>query len=157
MLVRVRGDASNALPEVAGRCGSPHEPERGRVDIIISNASGKPIYEQITAQIKELILTGDLKPGEQLPSIRALANALAISAITTKRAYADLETAGFIESVPGKGSFVTGGNLELLREERLRKIEGLLQEAVDEARYVGLEASELHEMLAFALTTEKER
>lgn len=117
------------------------------MDIIISNASNKPIYEQITAQVKELILTGELKAGDQLPSIRALANDLSISAITTKRAYADLEAAGFIESVQGKGSFVAGGNLDLLREERLRKIEGLLQQAVDEARQVGVGADELQEML----------
>ena len=94
------------------------------MDIIISNASDKPIYEQITAQMKNLILNGTLAEGAQLPSMRALANDLRISVITTKRAYADLEAQGFIETVPGKGSFVAGGNMELLREERLRAHRG---------------------------------
>ncbi len=75
------------------------------MDIIISNASSLPIYEQITIQIKNLILSGDLTEGEQLPSIRSLAGDLRISVITTKRAYTDLENQGFIETVPGKGSF----------------------------------------------------
>jgi len=117
------------------------------MDIIISNSSDKPIYEQITSQMKDLILTGELTAGAQLPSIRSLANSLRISAITTKRAYADLETEGFIETVPGKGSFVAGGNTELLREERLRRIEGYLQQAADEARGAGIGATELHEMV----------
>ncbi len=83
------------------------------MDIIISNASGKPIYEQITSQMKNLVLDGTLAEGTQLPSIRMLANDLKVSVITTKRAYADLEAQGFIETVPGKGSFVAGGNMEL--------------------------------------------
>ena len=118
------------------------------MDIIISNASDKPIYEQITSQMKRLILQGELAEGQQLPSIRALANDLRISAITTKRAYADLEAQGFIETVQGKGSFVAGGNAELLREERLRHVEELLARACAEGRDVGLTASDLHEMLA---------
>ena len=80
------------------------------MDIIISNSSGKPIYEQVEDQIKAAILSGELSEGEQLPSIRGLANSLRVSAITTKRAYTDLEAAGFIETVQGKGSFVAGGN-----------------------------------------------
>ena len=104
------------------------------MDLIISNSSNRPIYEQITTQIKELILTGELQPGQKLPSIRALANGLRISAITTKRAYTDLEAQGFIETVQGKGSFVTGGNVELLREERRRQIEQRLMRLVDDAR-----------------------
>ena len=75
------------------------------MDIIISNASDKPIYDQIVSQMKALILTGELGEGQQLPSIRALAGDLRISVITTKRAYAELELQGFIETVPGKGSF----------------------------------------------------
>ena len=94
--------------------------ERGTLDIIISNGSNEPIYEQITRQIKAAIMAGDVNEGDPLPSIRALANDLRISVITTKRAYAELEEAGFIDTVQGKGSFVAGGNLELLREERLR-------------------------------------
>ena len=117
------------------------------MDIIISTASDKPIYEQIVMQMKDLILAGDLQEGQQLPSIRALASDLRISVITTKRAYAELESQGFIETVQGKGSFVAGGNTELLREERLRHIEELLGSAVREARGVGIELQELHDML----------
>ena len=117
------------------------------MDIIISNASDKPIYEQIVMQMKDLILVGDLQEGQQLPSIRALASDLRISVITTKRAYAELESQGFIETVQGKGSFVAGGNTELLREERLRHIEELLGSAVREARGAGIELQELHDML----------
>ena len=112
------------------------------MDIIISNASNAPIYEQIVRQLKDAILAGELAEGEQLPSIRALANSLRISAITTKRAYADLEAQGFIETVQGKG-----GNKELLREERLRHVEELLASAVREADSVGVGLSELHDML----------
>lgn len=117
------------------------------MDIIISNASDKPIYEQIVVQMKDLILTGELQEGQQLPSIRALASDLRISVITTKRAYAELEAQGFIETVQGKGSFVAGGNTELLREERLRHIEELLGAAAREARGAGISPQELHDML----------
>ncbi len=121
------------------------------MDIIISNASGKPIYEQITSQMKNLVLDGTLAEGTQLPSIRMLANDLKVSVITTKRAYADLEAQGFIETVPGKGSFVAGGNMELLREERLRRIEGLMAQAVDEAKAAGVLRDDLHDMLDLLL------
>ncbi len=117
------------------------------MEIIISNASDKPIYEQITSQMKDLILSGELKEGEQLPSIRALAADLRISVITTKRAYADLEEQGFIETVPGKGSFIAGGNQELLREEQLRTIEKHLEKAVTGAKKAGIETDELVELL----------
>jgi len=117
------------------------------VDIVISNASDRPIYEQITFQLKDAILSGKLEAGSPLPSIRALANSLHVSVITTKRAYADLEAQGFIDTVPGKGSFVAGGNLEILREERLRTIEASLATALSDAKAAGLELSDLHEML----------
>ena len=117
------------------------------MEIVISNASDKPIYEQISSQIKGAILSGSLQTGEALPSIRSLANDLRVSVITTKRAYSDLEQLGFIETVQGKGSFVAGGNLELLREERLRRIEHLLEEALGEARSAGVSADEVHDML----------
>ena len=117
------------------------------MDLIISNSSNRPIYEQITTQIKELILTGELQPGQKLPSIRALANGLRISAITTKRAYTDLEAQGFIETVQGKGSFATGRNVELLREERRRQIEQRLMRLVEDARAAGIGVDELREML----------
>lgn len=117
------------------------------MEIIISNGSDKPIYEQITAQVKGMIMAGNLKEGQKLPSIRVLANDLNISVITTKRAYADLETQGFIETVPGKGSFVAGGNKELMREEQLRRVEEALQKALSEAKSAGLELSDLIELL----------
>ena len=117
------------------------------MEIIVSNASDKPIYAQIASQIQDAILSGDLEEGTPLPSIRALANDLHISVITTKRAYADLEEAGFIDTVQGKGSFVAGGNRELLREGRLKRVEDLLDQAVHEASAVGIGTSELHEML----------
>ena len=115
------------------------------MDIVISNGSPLPIYEQITTQIRDAIIAGELAEGEQLPSIRALANDLRVSVITTKRAYSDLEEQGFVETVPG--CFVAGGNEELVREERLRSIEELLSEAIDRARQVDIDVSELHEMI----------
>ena len=121
------------------------------MDIIISNSSGKPIYEQIKDQIKTAIVKGELKEGEQLPSIRALANSLRVSAITTKRAYTDLEATGLIETVQGKGSFVAGGNADLIREEQMREVEGLLAKAVERGRACGLTDAELTEMLALVL------
>ena len=117
------------------------------MDIVISNASDRPIYDQIVVQMKDLILSGELQEGRQLPSIRALASDLRISVITTKRAYAELEAQGFIETVQSKGSFVAGGNTELLREERLRHIEELLSRAVQDARGAGIGMQELHDML----------
>ena len=117
------------------------------MDVIISNASDKPIYEQIALQIRDAILAGELTQGEALPSIRSLANDLRISVITTKRAYAELEVQGFIDTVQGKGSFVTGGNVELLREERVRQVEELLGKALNKAKVVGITTAELHEML----------
>lgn len=93
------------------------------MDIIISNASGKPIYEQITSQIKTMILNGTLKEGETLPSMRLLAKELRISVITTKRAYDELEREGFIDTIPGKGTFIAKRNMEIIREAYLRQIE----------------------------------
>ena len=121
------------------------------MDIIISTSSGKPIYEQIVEQIKGAIVTGALAEGEQLPSIRALANSLRVSAITTKRAYADLEAAGLIETVQGKGSFVAGGNAELIREEQLRQVEAHMLRAIEGGRAMGLSNDELTEMFALEL------
>ena len=117
------------------------------MDIILSNSSGKPIYEQITDQIKEQIMAGTLTAGDALPSMRLLARELRISVITTKRAYEDLERDGFLENVPGKGCFVAPQNRELLREAQLRRVEERLSQAVEEARRGGLPLEELHEML----------
>lgn len=124
------------------------------MDIIITNGSSKPIYEQIADQIKAAIMNGALAEGEALPSIRTLANDLRISVITTKRAYAELEEAGFINTVQGKGSFVAGGNLELLREERLRQVEALLVQAVGQAQQASITPDELCEMLNLLLEDE---
>ena len=117
------------------------------MDIIISNSSSSPIYEQITRQIKDHILQGELKAGDALPSMRMLAKELRISLITTKRAYEEMERDGFIETVPGKGCFVSEKNTEFLREEQLRQVEGFLQQAAEAARRCGLSLDELREML----------
>ena len=106
------------------------------MEIYISNAGQTPIYAQITAQIREKILTGELQAGDALPSV-----------ITTKRAYEDLEQEGFIHTLPGKGSFVAAQNRELLREQTLKQIEELLERAVDAARMGGVTPGEVREML----------
>lgn len=116
--------------------------------IIISNNSGKPIYEQITQQIKAAILKGELSPGDPLPSMRLLAKELRISVITTKRAYEELEREGFLVSVVGKGSFVASQDPELLREARLRGVQEHLERAVETAREGNISLSEMQEMLA---------
>ena len=117
------------------------------MELIISNSNPSPIYEQIASQIKAAIMDGSLGPGEQLPSIRGLANSLRVSVITTKRAYAELEEQGFIQTVQGRGSFVASGSEELLREEQLRSIETQLSGALEWAQAAGISLAELHEML----------
>ncbi|WBW95739.1 GntR family transcriptional regulator [Oceanirhabdus sp. W0125-5] len=116
--------------------------------ILISNSSTMPIYEQIGEQIKTLILKGEIEAGEPLPSIRMLAKELHISVITTKRAYEELERDGYIETVRGKGSFVKSQNQELLREKKLKIIEDMLSNVVDESRLLGLTLEELIELLS---------
>ena len=124
-------------------------PRKGSVGlhIVISNQSGKPIYEQIAEQIKALIISGELQEGDALPSMRLLAKELRISVITTKRAYEELEREGFLTSITGKGSFVAGKNTEFLKEDQLRKVEGHLQEAVKAAQLCGMEKQELLDTL----------
>ncbi|MFW5652070.1 MAG: GntR family transcriptional regulator [Acetivibrio ethanolgignens] len=117
------------------------------MDIIISNTSSQPIYDQIYSQIKAMILNGTLKEGDALPSMRLLAKELRISVITTKRAYEELERDGFIETVTGKGSFVGRINLELIKEEHLKNVEEALSQAIEEARLAGLPLSELTSLL----------
>lgn len=117
------------------------------MNIIISNSSGEPIYEQIVKQIKKLIFLGELSEGDALPSIRNLAQELRISVITTKRAYEELETEGYIVTMQGKGSFVAAQNKELLREKRLRIIEEKLAEAVKESWLISLSLEELLDIL----------
>ena len=117
------------------------------MDIIIRNTGEVPIYDQITRQIKSLILKGELREGEALPSMRLLARELRISVITTKRAYEELERDGFLENVPGKGCFVAPQNRELLREAQLRRVEEKLTQAIEEARRGAVSLEELKEML----------
>lgn len=125
------------------------------MDIIIRNASGQPIYEQIMDQLKGQIAAGRLPPGEPLPSIRALAKDLRISVITTKRAYDELEREGFIVTAPGRGSFVAERDQEWVREEYFKRIEAHLQEAAKLAAACGLTREQLSEML-FVLDEEGE-
>lgn len=117
------------------------------MDIVISNSSGEPIYEQICTQIKAMIMNGALRAGDALPSMRTLAGQLRISVITTKRAYEELEREGFIESYTGKGSFVKAQNAELVREENLRRIEELLEEVCKKAKQCGITANEVKDIL----------
>ena len=115
--------------------------------IIVSNSSNQPIYEQISSQIKSMILKGKLNEGDLLPSIRGLAKDLQISVITTKRAYDELEKEGFIRTVQGKGSYVAGQNKELMREKKLKIIEEKLFQVVEESKLLGLNYREVKEML----------
>ncbi len=117
------------------------------MDIIITNTSNEPIYLQIVNRIKAMIMSGELKEGEALPSMRNLAMQLRISLITTKRAYEELERDGFIESFTGKGSFVKAQNKELLKEENLKAIEELMSDAVSKARMADVSLEELTEIL----------
>ena len=117
------------------------------MNILISNSSDKPIYEQITIQLKQMIISGELRSGDQLPSMRMLAKELRISVITTKRAYEDLERDGFIYTVVGKGSFVADKNMEFVREEQLKLVEEHLNKAVDGAKTGGISLDELLEII----------
>lgn len=117
------------------------------MNIIISNSVDKPIYMQITEQIKEMIMTGKLLPGDSLPSMRALAKDLRISVITTKRAYGDLEREGFIEMVVGVGTFVADKNIEIIKEDQYKKIEKYFQDGIKLAKLSDISLEELHEIL----------
>lgn len=113
------------------------------MEIYISNSGTKPIYAQITNQIQAAIISGTLQEGDALPSIRLLAKELRISVITTKRAYEDLEKAGFINTVPGKGCFVAKQNTALHKEETRKRVHQLLQQVVDTARTAGITPQEI--------------
>ncbi|EFU22038.1 transcriptional regulator, GntR family [Streptococcus anginosus F0211] len=117
------------------------------MNIQINNSSDDPIYLQIKNQIKAQIISGDLKVGEQLPSIRFLAKELRVSMLTAKRAFDELELDGFINSVQGKGNFVAAQNKEIIREEYLKKIESKLQEVVELSEIADVSSDELIEML----------
>lgn len=117
------------------------------MNIILSNTSGSPIYEQIAEQIKALIISGQLAPDTPLPSMRLLAKELRVSLITTKRAYEELERDGYLRTMTGKGSFVAGLDNDLIHSEQLRLIEDQLRAAVNRARLNGIPLTELEEML----------
>ena len=121
------------------------------MNILIDNKSGTPIYDQIYSQIKSQIISGALKQDEMLPSIRGLAKDLRISFITTKRAYEELEKEGFIYTLPAKGCYVAPKNVELFREENLKKIEGHIDEIVRLAASCNLSKQEIFEMVHFGL------
>ena len=121
------------------------------MNILIDNKSGTPIYDQIYSQIKSQIISGALKQDELLPSIRGLAKDLRISFITSKRAYEELEKEGFIYTLPAKGCYVAPKNVELLREENLKKIEAHIDEIVRLAASCNLSKQEILEMVHFSL------
>lgn len=124
------------------------------MEIILSSVSDRPIYEQITSQIKEMIMKGELKAGESMPSMRKLAKDLHVSVITTQRAYDDLAKDGFIVTVPAKGTFVSAGNQDFIREENLRRVEKLLSDAARLGRENGLSLEELEKTLELVYTEE---
>lgn len=117
------------------------------MQIIISNTSKEPIYEQITNQIKSAILSCELQEGAAIPSMRNLAKELQISVITTKRAYEELEKAGFIYSIVGKGSFVAEQNLEVIKEKKLKVIEEQMSSVIMNSKEIGLSLEELQDLL----------
>ena len=126
------------------------------MNIVISNKDDRPIYEQIVSQFKEMIISGKLKSGEALPSIRALAKDLRIAVITTKRAYEELERDGFIETVAGKGSFVAEQNTEAIKEEKLKAIEKQMLDIRREAELCGIDLKTLTEMFELICGEEEE-
>ena len=125
------------------------------MNLIISNASKAPIYEQIVGQIRQKIASGEVAPGEMLPSIRQLAKDLRISVITTKRAYDELEHQGLIVTVAGKGCFVAQRNPEWIREDILRQIEDHMQEIARLAGQLGIGGEDLRDMFATLIREEE--
>lgn len=113
------------------------------MEIIISNNVNKPIYEQITSQMKAMIMDGELQSGEAIPSMRALAKSLHVSVITVQKAYEDLQRDGFITTTVGRGSFVSAQNKEFYQEEQQRRVEERLQEAVEISRASGISLEKL--------------
>ena len=125
------------------------------MNILIDNKSGEPIYNQIYSQIKSQIISGELKEDEMLPSIRGLAKDLRISFITTKRAYEELEKEGFIYTLPAKGCYVAPKNVELLREENLKKIEEHIEQIASLAASCNLRRDDILEMITFGMEEQK--
>jgi len=118
------------------------------MEIIISNNANKPIYEQITSQIKSMIMSGELQAGEAIPSMRALAKSIHVSVITVQKAYEDLQRDGFIETTIGRGSFVSARNNDLYQEEQQRRAEEYLQAAAEIGRISNIPLAKLTELLA---------
>ncbi len=116
------------------------------MNIIITNSSGLPIFEQIENAIKEAIFSNELKEGEMLPSVRSLANDLKISFLTVKRAYDELEKAGFIKTVQGKGSYVAPKNLDLIKEEKLKEIQGYIEKIYEVSKISNISKEEVIEL-----------
>ena len=121
------------------------------MNIVISNKDDRPIYEQITSQMKNMILSGKLEEGSQLPSIRALAKDLRISVITTKRAYEELERDGFIITVAGKGSYVAENNSAVFKEEKMKQLEENVRGLIEEAYNSGISKGEVKEIFDICL------
>ena len=117
------------------------------MDIIISSSSKKPIYEQITSQIKAMIMSGELRTGDPIPSMRALAKSIHVSVITVQKAYEDLQRDGFIDTTVGRGSFVAAQNKDFIQEEQQRRAEEHLQEAAEIGRTNGIPVEKLVELL----------
>ena len=126
------------------------------MELIIRNAAGQPIYDQISSQLKAQIIAGTLRPGDALPSIRGLAKDLKISVITTKRAYDELEAQGFITTVAGKGCFVAEKNLDIIREQQLKTVEEHLSAAAELSKSCGISPEELQTMLRILLEEESQ-
>lgn len=118
------------------------------MEIIISSNSSKPIYEQITSQMKEMIMSGELQTGDPLPSMRSLARTIHVSVITVQKAYEDLQRDGFIETTVGRGSFVAAQNRDFIQEEQQKKIEEHLAIAAETARISGIKLEKLIELIS---------
>ncbi len=125
------------------------------MNIIISNSSDMPIFLQIKNAIKESIYNGDLTEEEQLPSVRSLANDLKISFLTVKRAYDELEKEGFIKTIPGKGSFIAPKNLELIKEEKLKEIQDLIEKIYEISKISNITANDVKEIFKIIFEEDK--
>lgn len=126
------------------------------MEIIISSNANKPIYEQITSQIKAMIMSGELQTGDSIPSMRSLAKTIHVSVITVQKAYEDLARDGFIETTVGRGSFVSAQNKEFIREEQQKQIEECLLNAVEIAKNNGIQLEKLTELLSIFYMDEGE-
>lgn len=118
------------------------------LEIVVSNKASQPLYEQIASQIKAAIISGELKAGDAIPSVRSLAKSLHISILTVQKAYATLQEDGFIETTAGKGCYVSAQNQDFYLEEQQKKIEERFAEAIEIARSSGISLNKLTELLA---------